>query len=100
VSEALRTNRFTLPGLVGLLILLPLALTSSRRAISWLGEKWWKWLHRWVYLAAVLVLIHYALLVRQHYTQPIIYGVVLLVLFGVRLAAWHGRNRASASSSA
>lgn len=87
VGDALRTNRFALFGLLSFLIMVPLALTSSRRARLWLGERRWQRLHRWVYVAAVLAIIHYALLVRQYYTQPIIFGVILLILFAIRLIA-------------
>lgn len=84
VGDAFRTNRFTLIGLASFLILLPLAITSTHRSKAWLGQKWWKWLHRWSYLAAGLALLHYALLVRQHYTQPILFAIILAVLLGVR----------------
>lgn len=87
VGDALRTNRFALFGLLSFLIMVPLALTSSRCARLWLGERRWQRLHRWVYVAAVLAIIHYALLVRQYYTQPIIFGVILLILFAIRLIA-------------
>lgn len=85
VGDALRTNRYTMAGLASFLILLPMAITSTRRSMIWLGEKRWKWLHRWGYLAAALAVLHYALLVRQYYTQPIIFAVILAVLLGLRV---------------
>ncbi len=85
VSDAIQNNRYTLVGLTAFLILLPLALTSAKRSKAWLGPKWWKWLHRWSYLAAGIAVLHYALLVRQYYTQPIIFAVILAALLGVRL---------------
>ena len=85
VSDAIQNNRYTLVGLTAFLILLPLALTSTKRSKAWLGPKWWKRLHRWSYLAAGIAVLHYALLVRQYYTQPIIFGVILAALLGVRL---------------
>jgi methionine sulfoxide reductase heme-binding subunit len=72
-------------GLVAFLILVPLALTSTHHSITWLGYKRWKLLHRLSYVAAILAILHYALLVRQHYTQPIIFALILAVLFGIRL---------------
>ncbi|MBK8986550.1 MAG: ferric reductase-like transmembrane domain-containing protein [Chloroflexi bacterium] len=92
-ADALRINRFALVGLASFLILLPLAVTSTRRAMLWMGEKRWRWLHRLSYLAAALAILHYALLVRQYYTQPIIFGAILALLLGVRLVV-----RRSASS--
>lgn len=85
VADAIQNNRYTLVGLTAFLILLPLALTSTKRSKAWLGPKWWKRLHRWSYLAAGIAVLHYALLVRQYYTQPIIFGVILAALLGVRL---------------
>jgi len=85
VSDAIQNNRYTLVGLTAFLILLPLALTSTKRSKAWLGPKWWKRLHRWSYLAAGIAVLHYALLVRQYYTQPIIFGAILAALLGIRL---------------
>lgn len=93
VVEAIRTNEYTQVGLVAFLILIPLALTSTHHSITWLGYKRWKLLHRLSYLAAILAILHYALLVRQYYTQPIIFALILAVLFGIRLFyAWRTKN--------
>lgn len=86
IGDALRTNQFTQAGLAALLILIPLALTSSRRSFARLGEKRWQALHRLSYLATALAVLHYALLVRQYYAQPILFGVILAALLGIRLA--------------
>jgi len=93
VWEALRTNRYTLFGLSSFLVMLPLALTSSRRAVAWMGGKRWKWLHRWSYMAAILAVVHYALLVRQYYTQPIIFGAILVALLAIRPTATFIKRR-------
>ncbi|MFZ1395775.1 MAG: protein-methionine-sulfoxide reductase heme-binding subunit MsrQ [Candidatus Promineifilaceae bacterium] len=85
VGDAMRNNRYTQVGLTAFLILLPLALTSTQRSRAWLGPKWWKRLHRLSYLAAIIAILHYALLVRQYYSQPITFGVILAVLLGTRL---------------
>ncbi|MCC6603731.1 MAG: sulfoxide reductase heme-binding subunit YedZ [Anaerolineae bacterium] len=85
VADAIQNNRYTLVGLTAFLILLPLALTSTKRSKAWLGPIWWKRLHRWSYLAAGIAVLHYALLVRQYYTQPLIFGAILAALLGIRL---------------
>lgn len=87
VADALRTNRFTVVGLASFLILVPLALTSTRGAVRRLGGNRWRWLHRGSYLAAGLAVLHYALLVRGYYTQPLLFGAILAILLGIRLAA-------------
>lgn len=89
VWEALFRKRFALVGLASFLILLPMAITSSQRAMSWLGRKRWQQLHRWGYLAAILAVLHYFLLAKQAYTQPIVFAILLTALLGVRLAKWN-----------
>ncbi|HEY0257217.1 MAG TPA: ferric reductase-like transmembrane domain-containing protein, partial [Candidatus Methylacidiphilales bacterium] len=49
---------FILTGLIAFAILFLLAITSLNRAVRWLGARRWKWLHRLVYVAAVLVVYH------------------------------------------
>jgi len=51
---------FQLTGLVALVILLVLTITSVNTAIRWLGARWWKHLHRLVYVAAALAAWHQA----------------------------------------
>ena len=93
VAEAMRSNEYTQVGLIAFLILVPLALTSTHHSITWLGYKRWKLLHRLSYVAAILAILHYALLVRQYYTQPIIFALILAVLFGIRLFyVWRKKN--------
>jgi sulfoxide reductase heme-binding subunit YedZ len=47
-----------IPGWISLLLLVPLALTSTDGMARWLGGKRWKWLHRLVYPAAALAILH------------------------------------------
>lgn len=49
---------FAREGYFALLLLIPLAITSNRRSMKWLG-KWWKRLHSLVYLAVPLAILHY-----------------------------------------
>ena len=77
-------RRYALAGFASFLILLPLAATSTQWMMRKLGKKW-KPLHRWVYAAAILAVVHYLWLVKQNYTQPIIYAVILGLLLLVRI---------------
>lgn len=84
---------FILIGLLALVILAILAATSFRISRRKMGKKW-VWLHRLVYPAAVLVIIHYLLAVKGdlfslqgEYTAPLIAGGILLVLFLLRIPA-------------
>ncbi len=93
IVDALFQKRFALAGLASFLILIPLALTSTRRAYERLGPARWKRLHRWVYLAAILAVLHYLLLVKQAYAQPLLYAAILAVLLLIRLVPLLGRRR-------
>ncbi len=70
-----------------LLILLPLALTSTRAAQRRL-KKNWRRLHRLVYLAAALAVLHIAWLAKVSYVDAYIYGAFTLLLLGERVYHW------------
>ncbi|MDX1948572.1 MAG: ferric reductase-like transmembrane domain-containing protein, partial [Pirellulaceae bacterium] len=71
-------------GAVGLVIMVPLAVTSTDGMIRWLGPKRWKLLHRLAYVAAIAGVTHYYLLVKADTTWPLIYAAVLAVLLAYR----------------
>lgn len=75
---------YLLAGLGALLLLLPLALTSTKGWQKRLGRAW-KDLHRAVYVAASLAVLHFALLVKADLTEPLIYAGLLAVLLALRL---------------
>lgn len=79
IREALFEKRYALVGFAAFLVLLPLAATSFKWTMRRLGKNW-KRLHRWVYLAAILAVLHYFLLVKNAYTQPFIFAVIIGVL--------------------
>jgi sulfoxide reductase heme-binding subunit YedZ len=82
-------------GFAALLLLVPLALTSTKRAVTRLGYARWKRLHQLVYLAVPLAILHFFLRVKADHTQPLVYAGVLLALFGVRLSAATIKGRAA-----
>ena len=75
---------FITVGFAAFVMLLPLALTSTRGMIRRLGRNW-KRLHRLIYLIALLGVLHYLWLVKKDVTQPLIYAAVLLILLALRL---------------
>lgn len=84
------TKPYILLGLAALLLLLPVGLTSTRYAMRRLGKAW-KTLHRAVYIISPLVVIHFLLASKGNFTrlqgnllQPIIYGVLVLILLLLR----------------
>jgi methionine sulfoxide reductase heme-binding subunit len=74
-------------GFLGFVLLIPLALTSTKAAVRLLTGRRWQLLHRLVYLSAVCGVIHYLWLVKADITQPAIYGVILALLLSYRLIA-------------
>lgn len=82
-------------GFAALLILLPLALTSSKGAIRRMGKRWQK-LHRLVYVAAGLGVLHFFLLVKKDVTEPLIFAAVFAALMAFRYElVTGGRKRAA-----
>lgn len=75
---------FITMGFTAFLLLVPLALTSTKGWIRRLGKKW-ALLHRLVYIAAICAVIHFAWKVKVFTGDPVIYAVILTVLLGFRL---------------
>jgi sulfoxide reductase heme-binding subunit YedZ len=84
-------------GLAALVLLVPLAVTSTRAAMRRLGRKW-QTLHRLVYPAAVLGCIHYYWQVKADVREPLLYLAALVALFGWRW--WKHRERLSRAAPA
>jgi ferredoxin-NADP reductase/DMSO/TMAO reductase YedYZ heme-binding membrane subunit len=94
VLSEIAMRRYLLVGIVGLLVMVPLAVTSTNRMIQRLGPKRWKLLHRLAYLAAAGGALHYYMLVKADTTQPIIFAALVGVLFAYRLGAHYVQLRA------
>ncbi|MEK7809293.1 MAG: protein-methionine-sulfoxide reductase heme-binding subunit MsrQ [Chloroflexota bacterium] len=93
IYEAIFKKPYALVGFSAFLILLPMALTSTQGWMKRLGKKW-KGLHRWVYLAGILVVIHYLWLVKSDIREPLIYGAIVVFLLLMRISrvrAWASR---------
>ena len=71
-------------GVTALLLLTPLAATSTTGMIKRLGGVAWRRLHRLVYVAAVLGVLHYIWLAKKVLVEPWVYAAVLVVLLGIR----------------
>jgi ferredoxin-NADP reductase/DMSO/TMAO reductase YedYZ heme-binding membrane subunit len=95
VSE-IAARSYLLVGFVGLLAMVPLAITSTNRMIQRLGPKRWKLLHRLAYVAAAAGVLHYYMLVKADTTKPLIYATLLGVLFAYRLGAHFVHRRVEA----
>jgi len=85
-------------GFTALLLLIPLAVTSTNGMMRRLGRRW-QTLHRLVYVIAVLGVWHFYWQVKRDVREPLIYAGILGILFGYRLVRARLRRRASAPST-
>lgn len=77
-------HRYILIGMLTWLILLPLAITSTKGWVRRLGKRWAR-LHRLVYVAAITGTIHYLWAVKKDTFFPLVYLAVFVMLLGYRL---------------
>ena len=83
ISKDIFTKRFIFVGFTAWLLLIPLAITSSKKAIFFLKDKWKK-LHRLIYLIAILGVVHFLWLVKHDLTEPLIYAAIIFILLLLR----------------
>lgn len=81
-------RKFITVGFTGLLLLIPLAVTSTRGWIRRLGGKRWNRLHQLIYVSALCGVIHYVWLVKADLRKPLEYGAVLALLMAYRAGTW------------
>jgi len=79
ISKDIITKKFIFVGFAAWILLLPLALTSSKKAIIYLKDKWKK-LHRLIYLISIFGIIHFIWLVKKDLTEPLIYAAIVVIL--------------------
>lgn len=84
IAEDVLERPFVTAGMAAFALLLPLALTSSRGWMRRLGRRWVQ-LHRLVYVAAGLAVLHFLWLVKADLRPPLAYGSILAVLLAARL---------------
>jgi methionine sulfoxide reductase heme-binding subunit len=82
--EDLMKRPFIMAGYASFVLLVPLAVTSTKKWIVRLGGRRWQLLHRLIYLSAAAGIVHYFWRVRLDVEAPILYGVVLTVLLALR----------------
>jgi sulfoxide reductase heme-binding subunit YedZ len=85
-------------GFTALLLLIPLAVTSTNGMMRRLGRRW-QTLHRLVYVIAVLGVWHFYWQVKRDVREPLLYGGMLAILLGYRVVRARSRRRAAAASS-
>ena len=83
-------------GFTALLLLIPLAVTSTNGMMRRLGRRW-QTLHRLIYVIAVLGVWHFYWQVKRDVREPLLYAGILAVLLGYRVLRAMARRRAAAT---
>jgi sulfoxide reductase heme-binding subunit YedZ len=85
VAEDVAERPYVTVGFATFLLLVPLAVTSTRGWVKRLGGKRWQRLHQLVYLAGAGAVFHFLWLVKADTRRPALYGIALVLLLGYRL---------------
>ena len=85
---------FIAVGFAAWLLLIPLAVTSTKGAVQRLGFKRWKAIHRLVYAVALLAAIHFRMRVKADAREPFIWLAIVAILLCVRLFDRSSRAKA------
>jgi len=75
---------FILSGMVGFTLMIPLAVTSTKKWIGRLGGSRWQMLHRLIYISGAAGVIHYYFFEKSNIRNPLAYGALLTALLGLR----------------
>lgn len=89
IVEDVAKHPYVTAGFTAFCLLIPLALTSTRASIRRLGKRWVA-IHRLIYAAALLGVIHFLWSVKKDVREPLVYAAVLAVLLAFRVPAWLG----------
>ena len=84
---------FITAGFSAFVVMIPLAITSTKKWIARLGGRQWQLLHRLTYVGAIAGVVHYLWLVKADTERPLIYGFLLAILLGVRVLKLLRSNR-------
>jgi len=76
---------FITAGFTGFVLLIPLAVTSTKGWIRRMGGKRWQALHRLIYVSACAGVVHYYWLVKSDIRLPVLYGAIVAILLVYRL---------------
>ncbi len=90
---------FITVGFSAFVLLIPLAITSHKAMVRWLGRRW-QTLHRLVYLIAVLAILHFWWMRagKHNFAKPLLFGAIIALLLGIRLVMrWRDARAASRS---
>jgi sulfoxide reductase heme-binding subunit YedZ len=85
IIDDIRERPYITAGFTAFVLLVPLALTSTKGWIKRLGGARWRRLHRLVYVAAGVGVLHFLWLVKADVLRPLVFGAMLVGLLAARL---------------
>lgn len=85
IVEDIRKRPYITVGVSAFCLLLPLALTSTKGWVRRLGGKRWNALHRLIYVAGALAVLHYLWLVKGEQWRPVWFALLLVLLLLTRV---------------
>ncbi|MDE0394991.1 MAG: sulfoxide reductase heme-binding subunit YedZ [Gammaproteobacteria bacterium] len=99
ISEDIMERPYITVGFTAFVLLIPLAVTSTRGWIRRLGRRW-ATLHRLVYITATLGVIHFYWLVKADTSLPLLFAGILTLLLASRIGPWHEKRKRRQAASA
>jgi sulfoxide reductase heme-binding subunit YedZ len=87
-------------GMLALLAMVPLAITSNNSSIRRLGRKAWDRLHWLIYPLAILAVSHNILMQKTIQPTPIVHAAILALLLGWRIGRWGFKRLKPAEATA
>jgi sulfoxide reductase heme-binding subunit YedZ len=99
-KDILKRNYITL-GMIAVVLLTPMAITSTKGWIKRLGAKSWKNIHKAIYVAAPLGAFHYEMMARGNQLEPKIYIGITIFLLLIRVwFYWSDKQKTAAKKAA
>jgi sulfoxide reductase heme-binding subunit YedZ len=99
IVEDITKRPFIMAGFAAFVLLIPLAVTSTKGWIRRLGRRW-QLLHRLIYVSASLAVLHFIWKVKSDLRDPLFYAAILTVLLIARAGHWIGRRLAARHAAA
>lgn len=96
IAADLTRRPFIIVGMAGLVVMLPLAVTSNAASIRAMGAAAWRRLHRLTYVAGIAGALHFVLLSKVWAGDSLVYAGLIIALLAVRLIPEPGARRAPA----
>jgi sulfoxide reductase heme-binding subunit YedZ len=84
IAKDIVKRPFITSGMAGFTLMIPLAVTSTKKWIGRLGGKRWQILHRLIYLSGFAGVLHYYFFVKSDIQYPVAYALLLTILLGFR----------------